>query len=140
MSRQSRSLTPLEGETEVFFITPEQGKCYNYAEATRKVIQGLNNRKYFTTNPLEYVGKFVRHEQRGQGNGADHWYIFNLNGTEKKIPLSYEGNTCLVETPCRTGGPLGAGAGAEGGRRRKSRKGSRKTRNTRKNRKLTRRH
>lgn len=42
-------------DVEVFRITPIIGECYQYAESTTK----QRNDKYFTTNPLEYVGKLI---------------------------------------------------------------------------------
>jgi hypothetical protein len=87
------------GRVEVFRQTPKVGKFYEYAECTEKIGSYSNgNQRYFTTNPLRYVGEYIRHEQCGGGDGADHWAIFDDdNGKEIRIEYSYEGNTCFKE-------------------------------------------
>lgn len=94
------------GETEVFRITPEVGKCYKSALATRKHYLEEGKRKYFTTNPLEYMGKFIKGVSDGWGDGAHYYEVYDLKGTEKKLDYDYDGNTCLVEEPCQAGGRL----------------------------------
>lgn len=119
------------GEVEVFRITPQVGKCYQHVEATRDdYIQG--KRRYFSTNTPRYVGVFLRHEQYGQRNGADHYDFFDDNGTENKVTYSYEGMTCFIEVPC----PNGGGMRKSGMRKRsKSTRRTRRKLKTRKNRK-----
>lgn len=87
------------GETEVFRISPVVDKCYEHIEATRSQYMGGNHR-YFSTNQPRYVGKFVRQERRGYGDGGEVWAIFNDNGTENRVDYSYEGYTCFIEVPC----------------------------------------
>jgi len=153
------------GETEVFPLDPETGKCYEYAEATRKIGSwSQGNERYFTANPMRYVGRFVRTERRGWGDGGEVWSIFvDNNGVEHRVDYSYEGTTSFREVPCKeevikaarnvwssktgTAGEPGSGpanmiAKFLGGSRRlrKSRKNrtskkTRKSRNYRKNRK-----
>ena len=54
-------------ESEVFRLTPEVGRCYEYAESTRKLGK-YPNEKYFTTNTPRYVGEYIRSENyRDQG-------------------------------------------------------------------------
>jgi len=79
-------------ETEVYRLTPEEGKYYEYAECTRKAGKYPNER-YYTTKPLQYVGKFIKHNSVGYGDNADHWATFE-NGV---VHYSYEGNTCFKE-------------------------------------------
>lgn len=99
-------------------------KCYSTALYTKR--EGTwPNEKYTTTNPLQYVGKYVRTERMGYGNGGSVWEIFNNNGKEEKVELDYYGKTCFVETPCKS----------TGGKRK-----SKKTRKQRKGRKGTRKH
>jgi len=88
------------GEIEVFRISPEVGKCYQHIEATRDVIIGLGERRYFSTNTPLYVGKFVRHLRYGYGNGGETHAIFNKGGDEIIVKYSYAGNTCFIEVPC----------------------------------------
>jgi len=79
-------------ETEVYRLTPEQGKCYEYAECTRKEGRWPNER-YYTTHPLKLVGKFIKHESIGYHDNAQHWDIFEY-GT---VHYSYSGDTCFRE-------------------------------------------
>lgn len=111
-------------EMEVFRISPEEGKCYEHIEATRSQYVGGNvNRKYFSTNQPKYVGKFIRVEQSGYGDGGQVWAIFNDDGRDNRVEYSYEGTTCFIEAQCKA---------AQGGKRtRKSRK-NKKTRKYRK--------
>jgi hypothetical protein len=79
-------------EIEVFRLTPEIGKCYEYAECTR--IEGkYPNERYYTTNKLSLVGKFINHESIGYRDNAQHWDVFE----NAIIHYSYEGNTCFRE-------------------------------------------
>ena len=85
-----------EGEIEVFRISPEVGKCYEHVEATRKEYIGDGKSRYFTTNTPRYVGKFIRQERYGSGDGQEVIGIFD-NG---RVEYSY-GYTCFTEVPCR---------------------------------------
>jgi hypothetical protein len=86
-----------EGEIEVFQITPEVDKCYEHVEATRLEIIVPGKFRYFTTNQPRYVGKFIRKELHGSGDGQESINIFD-NG---RVNYSYEGYTCFNEVPCR---------------------------------------
>lgn len=88
------------GEIEVFRITPQVEKCYQHVEATRSQYLGGGKRRYFSTNQPRYVGKFVRTERTGWGDGGVVTDIFNDNGKENRVEYSYEGNTCFIEVPC----------------------------------------
>jgi hypothetical protein len=85
-----------EGEFEVFQLSPEVGKCYEHIEATRKEYIGDGKSRYFTTNTPRYVGKFIRQERYGSGDGQEVTDIFD-NGS---VEYSY-GYTCFIEVPCR---------------------------------------
>jgi hypothetical protein len=83
-------------ETEVFRISPQVGKYYKTAIYTRSV--GMwPNEKFYTTNPVRYVGKLVENCTRGLGDGAEHWSIFDDNGTIHRVDYTYEGTTSFVE-------------------------------------------
>ena len=95
------SIDPLVGEVQVFRDTPEVGKCYFYAEATRTFYK--NEISYaFTTNKLTYVGKFIGQSSSGWGDGKQTFAYFERNNQQIKISYSYEGNTSFLETTCRT--------------------------------------
>lgn len=83
---------------EVFRIQPEVGeKCYEYAEATH--IQNVT--RYFTTNPLRYVGRFMKQVRWGMGDsgGARDYFVDNYGETQI-VEYSYLGNTCFREVSC----------------------------------------
>jgi hypothetical protein len=90
------------GETEVFFISPEKGKCYEHVEATRDEYIGDGKRRYFTTNVPKYVGEYTRQMRSGSGDGMEVYSYFEDSRTGKthEIAHSYEGNTCFLEVPC----------------------------------------
>jgi hypothetical protein len=117
------------GEVEVFRITPEVGKCYEHIEATRTLNIRGGDRKYYSENQPAYVGKFLRHERYGAGNGMETFAFFDDNGKENKVEYSFEGNTCFIEVKCKSGGGM-----RKSGMRKRSRKSRRKLK-TRKNRK-----
>jgi hypothetical protein len=83
-----------KSEIEVYRITPQVGKHYETAEYTRKVGKWPNE-KYFTTNTPTYVGKFVKTEQFGLGDGAQIFSVFNNNGNLETVAYTYEGTTCF---------------------------------------------
>ena len=80
--------------TEVFRISPELGKCYETAEYTSRTGHYPNER-YFTTNPVVYVGEFQRHVSSGYRDNASHADIFLLEGKEVIVHYTYEGTTCF---------------------------------------------
>ena len=125
-------------EIEIFRIDPEEGKCYDHAEATRKEYKsgfgnGIGSRasvtRYFTTNTPEYVGQYLRTERRGSGEDRQSFYIFNRNNREHSVEASYDGMTCFSEVPCRNSSAMNIFKRGGGKRRtRRTRKKSKKTR------------
>jgi hypothetical protein len=86
-------------EREVFRIdwhSFDTTKWYEVALATRRDCSNYKNQKYYTTNPLKYIGKFVRYYYEGGDEGVSEIY-FNDNGKENKIVLDYAGLTCFIE-------------------------------------------
>ena len=85
-------------EEEVFRIIEfSKEKEYFFALKTRS--EGKwPKQKHYTTNPLQYVGKYVRSERWGYGDGSGGAEIFNLDGKQVRIELDYEGRTCFKET------------------------------------------
>ena len=75
-------------------------KCYEHALYTR-TIGPWQNQKYFTTNPMQYVGKYVRSVRWGIRDGSGGDEIFNNNGIEVIIHLDYAGTTSFREVPCK---------------------------------------
>lgn len=88
-------------EFEIFRISPKVGeKCYEYAESTRKQGRYPNERYFTKTQPL-YVGRLIRTERGGFGDGGWQTDYFQDNEKEHFVNYSYEGNTCFREVPCR---------------------------------------
>jgi hypothetical protein len=83
-------------EKEVFRITPVVGKYYATALYTRK-IQIYPKERYFTTNQLEFIGRYIRTESYGHGDAGYGYCIFEKNGLEKALEMDYEGKRCFIE-------------------------------------------
>lgn len=90
------------GETEVFRLTPEIGKCYEHAEATRREYIGGGQSRYYTTNEPKYVGEFMKTLRYGYGDGGTviSHFLDSKTVTENKVDYSYAGDTCFREVPC----------------------------------------
>lgn len=86
-------------EVEVYRAILEVGKYYETAEYTRKTgTWGQRNEKYFTTNNLIYVGRYIKTERSGWGDGSRVWSVFDDNGKIINVEYNYEGTTCFRET------------------------------------------
>jgi hypothetical protein len=83
-------------EIEVFRLTPEEGKYYQTTTWTHSTGRWPNI-KYYSTNQLRYVGKFVRHVSEGYRDNANHWDIFDNNGVEEIVRYTYEGTTSFIQ-------------------------------------------
>jgi len=83
-------------EVEVFRLTKfDTNKCYAFALKSR-TLGKYPNEKHYTTNKLEYLGKYVYSERWGYGDCGGGAEIFEgADGKQKKIVYDYEGNTCL---------------------------------------------
>jgi hypothetical protein len=115
-------------EVEVFHLTDtefDRDKCYAFALKTRT--EGKSpNAKHFSTNPLQYLGKYKKSDRWVAGNGSGGAEFFDDNGKENRIELDYGGKTCFREVPCQpTNEPRGG---------KKSRRKIRKNKRTKKNR------
>lgn len=86
-----------------------QGKRYEYTYATRKSWEfiptlGRKDWRYFTNKGFTYVGKWLRSERRGWGDGGECWEVFlddsvGAGGKEKAVSWDYEGTMCWRECP-----------------------------------------
>lgn len=85
-------------EIEVLRIS-EFAKDKHYAFAMKTRQSGVYPyERYYTTNPLQYLGKHVRTERWGFGDGSGGADIFvDAAGKETRIKYDYEGNTCFAE-------------------------------------------
>lgn len=86
-------------ETQVFRITDfSTDKYYSFAFYTRSEGKWPNI-KYYTFNPLQYLGKYVKSERWGFGDGGGGAEIFeDENGKITRIEYDYDGFTCFVES------------------------------------------
>lgn len=88
-----------EVEVEVFrLIKFDTSKCYEFALKT-KTVGRYPNEKYYTTNPLKYLGTYTHSEDWGCGDGHGGAENFNDNGVKHRIVYDYEGKTCFREVP-----------------------------------------
>ena len=91
---------------EVFRLEEfDKNKCYGFALWTTTTgSHSSSNEKYFTTNPIQYLGKWISKERwggRDQAGGVEHF---------EKGSIEYDSNgyTCFVELSCQTDGVDGA--------------------------------
>lgn len=84
-------------ETEVFRLSIfDKTKCYGFAMRTRRESR-YPNEKYYSTNPILYLGKHVKSERWGYGDNHGGAEIFENNGIQRRIVYDYDGNTCFKE-------------------------------------------
>jgi len=96
---QQRSPGVPPKEVQVYsFIDFDTEKYYFFALKT-KTVGFWPNEKHYTTNPLQYVGRYVRTVHSGGiwGDGRSSTYIFDNNGEEVSIEPDYHGRTCFIE-------------------------------------------
>jgi hypothetical protein len=131
-------------EVEVFRLTKfDENKCYEFALKTRS--QGRwPNEKHYTTNPLQYLGRYTHSEEWGYHDNHGGAEYFDDNGKVNRIEYDYEGKTCFREVPCSNEFLLKNGGKMKNGGKRKSKRKpnrTRKNKKSKKNRKkITRRH
>lgn len=84
--------------TEVFRILDfNTNKQYEFAFYTQRTGKWPDER-YFTTNPLKFLGNYVRSERwGGWGDGSSGAEVFNNDGVITRIEYDYEGMTCFRE-------------------------------------------
>jgi Ring finger domain len=99
---QVRRIYDEEDEEEVSRdVNPVVGRCYDHVEATRREGRYPNIRYFAPSLNRVYVGRFVREERRGFGDGQQIYAIFvDNNGQERRVQYSYGGDTCFIELPC----------------------------------------
>jgi hypothetical protein len=89
---------PRSDEIELFRVPLEIGKCYEYAESTRSEGIFYSDKRYYTTNPLRYVGRFLGYSfDRNSVDAA----IFDLYGEQRVVNFSHTGDTFFNEVACR---------------------------------------
>jgi hypothetical protein len=96
---QQRSPGVPPKEVQVYSFTDfDTEKYYFFAQKT-KTVGFWPNEKHYTTNPLQYVGRYVRTVHSGGiwGDGRSSTYIFDNNGEEVSIEPDYHGRTCFIE-------------------------------------------
>jgi len=83
------------GKKEVFRLTTEIGKRYEYAEYTEKTESPI---KYFApTQDVKIVGTLVKIKEGGFGDGGWRIDVFDNDGETTEVKYSYEGRTCFNE-------------------------------------------
>ena len=84
------------GETQIFRLIPVVGRSYKSAVATRKAWDSIYETwLYYTTQPLKHMGRFVRSESYGSGDGKTYTEFFDLSGQEVRLDYDYDRITCL---------------------------------------------
>jgi len=125
------------GKVEVFRLGPREfvkDKCYAYAKYTEST-GGWQDKKYYTTNNLEYLGNFVT---GGQSEGREEGAIATFRDAQgKERSIIYDDYTSFKEVDCEG---LNEGSSNEcssndckimGGKSKKNRKNRKKTKRSR---------
>ena len=92
-----------EEKIEMFRISPEFDKYYEYAEYMFKEGSSYKNERYYVINMPQYVGKLVKRKEGGYHD--NRWrvdYFQDNNGNEIAVNYSYEGKTCFREVECKS--------------------------------------
>jgi hypothetical protein len=85
-------------EREVFrLLRFEKDKEYETTTYTRQEREPKKRTRYFSMLSTTYVGKWVRTERTGYGDGGRVFEIFDDNGRQVIVEYNYEGTTCFVE-------------------------------------------
>ena len=87
----------MTNKVQVFRLTPEVNKYYMTTTWTEREGKWPNE-KYYSTNEIKYVGRFLRHVSHGYRDNASHMDIFDNNGVEEIVNYTYEGTTSFIET------------------------------------------
>ena len=95
-SKIRREPLTMTNEVQVYRMVPTVGKYYKAALATRSIYID-KQRICYTTNPLIYMGKFVKGVRSGFGDGTTYYEIYDLHGKENRLDYDYDGNMCLLE-------------------------------------------
>ena len=75
----------------------DENKCYGFALYTSTTgSHSSSNKKYFTTNPIQYLGKWISKERWGVRDGAGGAENFEKG----RIVYDYHGKTCFLELDC----------------------------------------
>jgi hypothetical protein len=80
-------------EVEVFRTKLEMDTHYAVAWKTRTEGE-FPNERYFTANPLQYVGKYVERVV-GMNDESKVYECFDNNGITTKVKYEEEGNICF---------------------------------------------
>jgi|LauGreStaDraftv2_3_1035109.scaffolds.fasta_scaffold411808_1 hypothetical protein len=84
-------------EVEVFRWSEfDKNKCYGFALKTRTEGK-YPTQKYYTTNTIQYLGKYVNSERWGFGDNHGGAENFENNGVKHRVVYDYEGRTCFKE-------------------------------------------
>lgn len=84
-------------EIQVFRLLPQEGRYYKTTIITREVGK-WPNKKYYSTNKLIYVGKFVKNIFYGYHDDTELVNIFDNNGIKEYVRYADDGTTSFVET------------------------------------------
>jgi hypothetical protein len=112
-------------EVEVFrTFNFDTNKCYEFALATRTEGR-YPNKKYYSTNPLQYLGKYTHSERWGVGDSSGGATNFINNNKKTRILHEYDESDCFREVSCQTNGG-----------KRKSKRKSKRNKKSRKTRRI----
>jgi hypothetical protein len=85
-------IKPLYYKMEVVRF-PQEGRTYYCTTFTEKVGE-FPNERYFTTNPLTYVGKYIGSRSEGWGTNQKEWSYF-INDQNEEIEITHTSTTAF---------------------------------------------
>lgn len=85
-------------EVEVFRICKfDKNKNYYFALYTRKKGTYPDKEYYYTTNKLQFLGRYIKSEKWGWHDGSGTAEYFDNNKNITRIEYDYDGKTCFKE-------------------------------------------
>jgi len=87
-----------EQEVEIFRLNKfDPTKNYAFALYKKQIGTWPDEHYYTTKGELQYLGKWIKQERWGYGDGGGGAEYFDDNGKETRIVYDYAGTTCFVE-------------------------------------------
>jgi hypothetical protein len=84
--------------SEVFrIINFDKNKNYSFALYTSSIGIYPEKVRYYTTNKLQFLGKYIKSERWGWHDGRGGAEYFDNSGVVTRIEYDYDGKTCFTE-------------------------------------------
>ena len=89
----------MEARKEVV-VDPQEGRYYYATTWTESEVIDDYTHRYFSTNPLKYVGKYIGGRIQGWGTAQKEWaHFINEQGEKVIVAYNQELTTAFYELP-----------------------------------------